>query len=269
MKIYHLNCATIQPFAFVLSDTATLFSKANLVVHCLLIETNDGFVLVDSGYGINDRSKPSFFLRLFMMLSGSSRHLQEAAASQVSDLGFQIEDVRHIVQTHLHLDHAGGLPDFPHAKVHVHALEYEGALHPKTFSEFYCLSAHWAHQPNWVLYNFSGEQWFGLDAIRLLEGVSPEMWLIPLPGHTRGHCAVALKTDNKWLLHCGDAYISRSDIEPEHSSHHRPKWIQPLANHLFPHVPRLQALHQKHGDEIELFCAHDPFELARLQSNIK
>jgi glyoxylase-like metal-dependent hydrolase (beta-lactamase superfamily II) len=266
MKIYHLNCATLRPFAFVLSDTATLMSRAHLTVHCLLVESNDGLVLVDSGFGTKDRTQPSLPLNAFMTLSGSSRALEEAAINQVIGLGYDPQDVRHVIQTHLHLDHAGGLPDFPHAQVHVHQAEHDGAIQPSTFSEYYCLPAHFAHQPRWVLYNGTNDhKWFGLGAIRVLEGVEPEIWLIPLPGHTRGHCAVAIKTFDKWLLHCGDAYISRSELDSEYTPRSRPKWIQPLANRLFPHVPLLKKIYQWHGDEIEFFCSHDPFELASLQ----
>ena len=266
MRIHHLNCATMRPFAFVLSDTATLVSRAHLVVHCLLVETDDGLVLVDSGFGFADRTQPSRLERAFMALSNSSRDLAETAAHQVARLGYALEDVRHIVQTHLHLDHAGGLPDFPHAQIHVHALEHDAAMHPRTFSERFYLRAHWAHYPQWVLHTSQGQQWFGFDAIRVLEGVSPAIWLIHLPGHTRGHCAVAVETSSGWLLHCGDAYISRSDIDPEHTIRSRPGWMQPLARRLFPHVPRLRALLRGHGDQVRLFCAHDPFELARYQT---
>lgn len=267
MKIYHLNCATLRPFAFVLSDTARYLSRANLVGHCLVIETDAGLVLVESGYGIKDRSHPSLAMRAFMAVSSSSRDIRQAAANQIVDLGYTPQDVRHIVPTHLHLDHAGGLPDFPQAKIHVHALEYDGATKPKTFSEFFCNPEHWAHRPDWKLYSAFEKKWFGFDATRILEGVSPEIWLIPLPGHTRGHCAVAVKTAQKWLLHCGDAYLSHSDIDPESTSRSRPKWIQPLAQRLFPYVPRLQALQRQHSDEIEIFCAHDPFELAQHQKH--
>jgi glyoxylase-like metal-dependent hydrolase (beta-lactamase superfamily II) len=237
-----------------------------LAVHCLLIETEDGHVLVDSGFGIGDRIRPAPLQHAFMALSRSSRDLDETAVHQVIQLGYAREDVRHIVQTHLHLDHAGGLPDFPQTQVHVHALEHDGAMHPRTFSELYYQPAHWAHGPKWVLHTSRGEQWFGFDAMRVLDGVSPAIWLIHLPGHTRGHCAVAIQTTDRWLLHCGDAYISHSDIDPEHTPRSRPRWIQPLVRRLFPHIPHLRALLREHGVEVELFCSHDPYELAKLQS---
>lgn len=264
MRIHHLNCATLRPFGFVLSDTATLTSHAHLVVHCLLIETEDGWVLVDSGFGIGDRLRPPPLQTVFMTLSRSSRDLDETAAYQVRQLGYAREDVRHIVQTHLHLDHAGGLPDFPQAQVHVHALEHEAAMRPGVPGRLYYQPAHWEHGPRWVLHTTEGARWFGLDAIRVLEGISPAIWLVPLPGHSRGHCAVAVETANRWLLHCGDAYISRQDIA-HHPPRSRPVWIRPLIRRLFPHIARLGALHREHGDEIELFCSHDPSELARLR----
>jgi glyoxylase-like metal-dependent hydrolase (beta-lactamase superfamily II) len=266
MHIHHLNCATLRPFAFVLSDTATLTTFAHLVVHCLLVETNDGLVLVDCGFGIADRVRPTPLEHAFMTASRSSRDLAEAAARQVVSLGYAIKDVRHIVQTHLHLDHAGGLPDFQQAQIHVHAVEYDAAMHPRTFRDLFYLPTHWSHNPKWVPYTSRGQTWFGLEAVRVLEGVSPAIWLVPLAGHTRGHCAVAVQAANRWLLHCGDAYISRSDIDPERAPRSRPAWAQPLARSLFPHAPRLRTLLDDHEDEVELFCAHDPDELARLQS---
>jgi glyoxylase-like metal-dependent hydrolase (beta-lactamase superfamily II) len=41
--------------------------------------------------------------------------------------------------------------------------------------------------------------------------------LIPLPGHTRGQCAVAIERDGGWLLHAGDAYYLRAELtQPDH-----------------------------------------------------
>ena len=49
-------------------------------------------------------------------------------SSRSRALGLDPRDVRHIVVTHLDLDHAGGLADFPDAKVHLHAREHAAAM---------------------------------------------------------------------------------------------------------------------------------------------
>jgi glyoxylase-like metal-dependent hydrolase (beta-lactamase superfamily II) len=85
-------------------------------------------VLVETGFGTRDFIRPSKVVRAFTFLSGTRRDVRDTALHQVARLGYDVRDVQHIVLTHLHLDHAGGLPDFPWATVHVHALEYEAAM---------------------------------------------------------------------------------------------------------------------------------------------
>lgn len=94
-------------------------------ITCLLVETNRGLVLVDTGFGTGDFRNPGRLMRFFTAAMGSRRDLRETALQQVQQLGYQPGDVRHIIITHLHLDHAGGLPDFPVANVHLYHLEYK------------------------------------------------------------------------------------------------------------------------------------------------
>ncbi len=75
--------------------------------------------------------------------------------------------------------------------------------------------AQWSHSPTWSLYQPEGEPWFGFECVRGLDGVPPEVLLVPLPGHTRGHSAVAVQTDEGWLLHAGDAYFHHSEMDPD------------------------------------------------------
>ena len=62
--------------------------------------------------------------------------------------------------------------------------------------------------PHWQTYALEGESWFGFPAVRPLLGAGKdEILLIPVTGHTRGHTAIAVRSEGKWLLHCGDAYF--------------------------------------------------------------
>jgi glyoxylase-like metal-dependent hydrolase (beta-lactamase superfamily II) len=125
--------------------------------------------------------------------------------------------------------------------------------------------AHFRHWPDFELYRERGARWLGFEAVDQLRGLPPEILLVPLFGHTRGHAGVAVKADEGWLLHAGDAYF-----------HH----VEMLDGH---HAPRLLALFQRVDDmdhrarvenqrrlralarsgEARVFCAHDPHELSR------
>ena len=54
-------------------------------------------------------------------------------------------------------------------------------------------SCHFDHGPKWVTHSVDGDDWFGFESVRVLPGVDPEILLIPLPGHSRGHSAVAVR----------------------------------------------------------------------------
>ncbi|RZL98332.1 MAG: MBL fold metallo-hydrolase, partial [Sphingomonas sp.] len=69
MRIHHLNCGTCCPAGGRLFDGYTPHGAAHLVCHCLLIETDAGLVLVDTGYGTRDVDHPhdrlaDFFIAL-------------------------------------------------------------------------------------------------------------------------------------------------------------------------------------------------------------
>ena len=68
-------------------------------------------------------------------MSGSPRDLEETAIAQIKRLGYAPEEVKHIVLTHFHYDHVGGLPDFPQAKVHIYKDEYEAVTQPQDMYE--------------------------------------------------------------------------------------------------------------------------------------
>ena len=219
MKIYHLNCATLcPPIAKLVNGTGGWFSPGKLVCHCVLIESNHGLILVDTGLGLQDVSNPHRLGLSFQLSSRPRLDPEETALRQIMRLGFQQKDVRHLVVTHLDLDHAGGISDFPDAQVHIFSEEYKVAQPPYSFkNQDRYVPSQWTRHSHWAFhFPESGESWYGFEAVNLLEGVSPEVLLIPLPGHTLGHCGVAISTPKGWLLHCGDSYFYRGEVHGSH-----------------------------------------------------
>lgn len=269
-RIHHLNCGTFCPHGgrFIGTPGGWL-TPGKMVCHCLLVETRAGLVLVDTGVGSADIDNPARLGKPFVAVGRPALDHAETAVAQVRALGFTPDDVRHIVVTHLDLDHAGGLPDFPKAKVHVHAGEHAAAMHPTLRERPRYLPVHFAHRPDWALHREDGERWFGFDAIRALPGCDDEVLLVPLHGHTRGHCGVAVRDGDGWLLHAGDAYFHHGEMRD-------PAYCPPgLA--LFQNLvqvnraarlanrQRLRELALSQAGTVRVFSAHDPEEFDRLR----
>ncbi len=163
---------------------------------------------------------------------------RETAVHQVTQLGYHPEAVRHIVLTHMHFDHSGGLSDFPHATVHVHRREYEAFTRfPRRLSDLGYVRRHAAHEPEFALYDDDGEKWFDFPAIRL--PFEPEMWLVPLFGHTQGHCGVAVRTESGWLFNVGSA-------APIGFTEQVPPWLTRLM--VGPHEASVRAFRAAHPE---------------------
>lgn len=266
----------------------SLFGLRDMVCHCLLVETDaHGLVLVDTGFGTGDVVDPSHLGGAFRGLVRPKLDVAETALRQVEALGFRAADVRHVLPTHLDLDHAGGLSDFPDAAVHVYRPEHTAAMERATprERERYRV-AQLAHGPKFRTYETSGEPWFGFECVRALEGLPPEILIVPLPGHTRGHAAIAVRATERaagadgapwsqrgggWLLHAGDAYFYRGEMDPNRRT-------CPIGLELFQRAvalddekrlanqERLRALVRDRSREVRVFCAHDDVELDRARA---
>ncbi len=262
-RVHHLNCATMRPPAARLG-----MMPDHLVAHCLLVEGDDGLTLVDTGIGTADVADPKRLGTPFVKLVGATLDRRETALAQVRALGFSPDDVRDIVVTHLDLDHAGGLGDFPQARVHVFGAELAAARarsHPKEKGRY--IAAQWAHGPRWVEHTADGsDSWFGFDSV---QAVGDDVLLVPLPGHTRGHCAVAVRRpDGGWLLHAGDAYFFHGEKQRPASCPSGLRFFQTLVQmdkgERHASQERLRELQAQHADEVTLFSAHDAVEFEAL-----
>jgi glyoxylase-like metal-dependent hydrolase (beta-lactamase superfamily II) len=231
-----INCVAMHPW----------IPNWKIGAPCILVETDQGLALVDTGLGLHDYQKPSLMVRFFLRDFGIVRDTRYTAICQIEKLGYSKDDLRHIILTHLHFDHAGGVPDFPDAQVHVHQTEYNAMRHPRRLIELAYDPHDFAQPPNWVFYG-AGEKvkWFDFDAFAL--PFKPSMFLVPLFGHTRGLCGVAIQDGDSWIFQCSDALPTNANFE------FMPGWISRFA--LGSHIQRLKSFAANHP-EVRMLAGH-------------
>lgn len=256
-RVHHLNCGTMTPLA-----------AAPMVAHVLLVERDEGLLLVDTGFGTTDLRQPKRLGQPFRAVVRPVLDPAETATARITALGLDPADVTDIVLTHLDLDHVGGIGDFPRARVHVHATELEAALHPSLREKARYVAGQWSHDPTWVTHREGGDTWHGLASVT---AVGDDVLVVPLHGHSRGHSGVAVRRpDGHWLLHAGDAYFHTDEKQSPPTCPRALRAFQTVLAHddkaRRANAARVRELHAAHGGAVTVFSAHDASELAALQA---
>lgn len=96
-----------------------------LPVMAFLIETEDGYILYDTGS--NPEAMTSYWPKNLQEIYPLYQKPEERLENQLALCGVKPEDVKTVVISHMHLDHAGGLYLFPHADIYVPKQDYEYA----------------------------------------------------------------------------------------------------------------------------------------------
>jgi glyoxylase-like metal-dependent hydrolase (beta-lactamase superfamily II) len=176
-------------------------NRIDLATRSLLVESRDGLVLIEAGYGDKwtDRERAMYELE------------RRTVVDALAEFTVDPRDIAHVVLTHLHFDHAAGLTRagdagptsvFPNARIHVQRQEWADALANKsTMTKTYFRSHLDPVAAQMELYD---------GACAPLAGIS----LIPTPGHTWGHQSVLIAGPDLPVLYAGDACPTTHHAHP-------------------------------------------------------
>lgn len=186
-----------------------------LAMRCLLIETGDKLILIDSGTG----DKQLEYLKYYDFVGVIS------FKTELNKLGFSCSDITDVVYTHLHFDHCGGSTRYNSDKTNIEL----------TFPN----ATHWVGEAQWK--NFlnpnirEGDSYFPENIQPIhdagkLKLVTENQWLCPevelrlFNGHTVGQLVSYIHSDKKTYVYVGDviplaaclpvAWISAYDTYP-------------------------------------------------------
>jgi N-acyl homoserine lactone hydrolase len=206
-----------------------------------VVEHSEGTVLFDSGGHPDLVDQP---VRRLGVEAGEAFTITMVAGddvvSQLARAGIAPADVGHVVQSHLHYDHAGGLELFPHAQAYVQRAELAAVVdHPADQRLFYC-AADYAHRTDWTT----------LDGEYDLFG-DGRVLIVPTPGHTAGHQSLIVHLDS------GTTVILAADTvyNPEEFAQRRVSSVYSDAEAMLTSIDRLTTLRDQH-DALILFT-HD------------
>jgi len=176
-----------------------------LPIYAFAIEHPEGVIVVDTGETARV-SEPGYFPRwspFFRFAVRERVEPEEEIGSQLRRLGIRPSDVRTVVLTHLHTDHAGGLHDFPNNQILVSRTEMEYAAGLPGRLRGY-VNKPW---PTW----FSPTTLdlppapFGPFPASLRLTEAGDVTLVPVPGHSPGQLGVVVEDGDHSVFLAGDS----------------------------------------------------------------
>jgi glyoxylase-like metal-dependent hydrolase (beta-lactamase superfamily II) len=177
------------------------------VVAFLVEHPSVGPILIDTGFHPSVAVEPKGAMGRFggLLFKDVRMDSRQAVPDQLRERGIEPGDVKVVVMTHLHSDHASGVGVFPDPTFVVSKQEWEAASNGSELRGY--IKRQFDHAFDWRTVDFDAP---GIDSFATFgRGVDlfgdGSVRMVFTPGHTAGHCAVILRLRDREALIAGDA----------------------------------------------------------------
>ena len=129
-KLYFFSAGILESQKQYFTLNRGIGEKFDVPVPFFLLDHPKGKVLLDTGNSLKICRNPREHWGNAVDAYYPNMLESQYVVNQLAGLGIMPEEISHIVLSHLHLDHAGGISSFPNAKLIVQKAEYEWAFNP-------------------------------------------------------------------------------------------------------------------------------------------
>jgi N-acyl homoserine lactone hydrolase len=247
-----LNFALDAEVAAVYSDRSPTLQYEEYAVWNLLVDHPEGTVLWDTGSHPEaaDGYWPRPLFEAFAHTNAAERDLETA----LDEVGYTVDDIDLVVQSHLHLDHAGGLYLFEERSVPVY-------VHRRELEHAYLSANSPAGDDSYLATDFDRDiDWRVVEGDRqLLDGFE----LLHVPGHSPGLLGAHIERENDDILIAGDVAFLASNYEQDRGMG---------ASLLYDSRAQAESLRRLRDRErrtgATVLYGHDPEQFERLQGSL-
>jgi N-acyl homoserine lactone hydrolase len=246
-KVWGLDgaVATVEASALVVGQTG----QVRIPFPTFLVEHPRGLVLVDTGLAPEAVGRPNAFYGAMAAAVDFRFEREHCVDRQILMRGYRVEDVTDVVITHAHIDHTGGIRMFPHARLHIGALDLAYALHPAP--------------EDTLLYradDFTPTLAQGWNTVRRDHDLLGDgaIVLLQMPGHTPGNLSVLVRLADRTVLLSGDTVHLQVALDDELYMHG--DFDEPAA---VTSVRRLKEIAR--AEDAVVWIAHDPQQWERFR----
>ncbi len=181
-------------------------------IYAWVIEHEEGVIIVDTGE--TARTSEAGYLPRWQPYYNFAVRFQvkpeQEIGPQLKQMGITPKDVKKVILTHMHTDHAGGLHYFPESKIYVNMPEYKRSRGFRGQIDGYLPH----RMPDW----FSPQPieftdgTFGSFASSWNVTAKGDVKVVPTPGHTPAHVSVVVQNEDVEYFLTGDTSYTEENL---------------------------------------------------------